>query len=516
MTSPAVPRRSAPALWRLVVHSSHYTVGSLLVTIASLVSFPVLTQAFSVADYGTLNLIASLMLLWIGLGKLGVQQSIARFHAETIAGRRPVSESKYVTTVLIGMGATGVAATLGWMLMAWIVPPSWWHDARVANLLMPVSGLVVLRVLDSGISNLLRAQQRSILFNAYMVARRYLSLGLVVLLIFTVAPGLEGFYAAAYIVEAVSVVVLSVYLLRHHPSTDGRFSRETYRDMVAFGTPMIAFEIAGIVLNLGDRYVLQALMGPEAVGLYSAAYNFSDYVRVVLFTSIGQALIPIYARLYEEQGREPTVRFVERSLRMYVILCAAVLAGMSAVGGDVLTLLASDRYSTASAVIPLVVAAMCLDAGSPFFSAGMYLAKSNHRIVKYVVIAAVGNLLLNLLLVPRMGIVGCAAATLVSYIFVNAGSWHIGSRFLPVRFPLADVLKFGALALVMYLVVREVSLAPRWLDLAAKIGAGVVTYTLLVLAFDRPTRGLATNVAAKAWTLWKSRGLVEAAEEPTA
>ena len=513
-TATAPPRGAL--LWRLVVHSSHYTVGTLLVTLASVVSFPILTHAFSVAEYGALNLIASLLLLWTGLGKLGIQQSIARFHAETVSGHRAISESRYVRTVLYGMAATGIAASAGWFVMAWVVPPNWWHDARVATLLVPLSGLVLVRVADSAISNLLRAQQRSILLNAYLVVRKYLTLALVLLLIFTVAPGLEGFYAATYVVESVAVLALWIYLMRRHPAADGQFSRATFRDMVVFGAPMIAFELAGIVLNLGDRYVLQVLMGPEAVGLYSAAYNFSDYVRMILFTSVAQALTPIYSRLYEERGAQATSHFVERSLRMYLMLSAAVLAGMTAIGGNVLTLLASDRYSTPQAVIPLVVAAMCIDGGLPFFSAGIYLQKRNHVIVPIVVAGAVLNIALNLVLVPHLGIVGSAAATLASYLFVTAAAWRIGARFLPIRFPLADLLKFSVLAVTMYFVVMQVALAPRWLDLGAKMVVGVLTYGVLLLAFDRECRALTAQVLARAWGAWKARALRSGAEEPTA
>jgi O-antigen/teichoic acid export membrane protein len=42
-------------LRRLLLQSSHYTVGSLLVTLGSVLSFPILTRAFSLADYGALN-----------------------------------------------------------------------------------------------------------------------------------------------------------------------------------------------------------------------------------------------------------------------------------------------------------------------------------------------------------------------------------------------------------------------------------------------------------------------------
>jgi O-antigen/teichoic acid export membrane protein len=478
-------------LSRLLLHSSHYTVGSLLVTAGSMLSFPVLTRAFSVSDYGAMSLIASLLLLWTGLGKLGVQQSIARFHAEALAGRGGIDEAKLVRTVLVGMGATGLAAAAGWLLMALAIPRSWWDDERVAALLLPLAGLVPLRVMDSALTNLLRAQQRSILLNAYLVVRRYLGLGLIVLLIFTVLPGLEGFYAATFAVEAVCVGVLLVYLWRRHPSGDRGFSRETFRGMVVFGSPMIALELASIVLNLGDRYVLQALIGNEAVGLYSAAYNFCDYVRVVLFVSVAQALTPIYARLYEERGARETAEFVQRALRLYLMISLAVVAGMAAVGGSVLTLLASDRYAGAVAVIPLVVAAMCIDGGAPFFSAGIYLQKRNHVMVPFVVVAAVANVGADLLLVPRFGIVGAAAATLGSYVFLTAASWHVGRRLLAIRFPFADLLRFATLAAIMYAAVTQISLEVRWLELVARIAAGVVAYTALVLAFDRASRAMA-------------------------
>ncbi|HET9576204.1 MAG TPA: polysaccharide biosynthesis C-terminal domain-containing protein, partial [Usitatibacter sp.] len=431
------------------------------------------------------------------LGKLGVQQSIARFHAEAVAGRRAIGEAKYVRTVLLGMGMTGLAASAGWLIMTIAIPKSWWQDERVAALLAPLSGLVFLRVLDSALTNLLRAQQRSILLSVYLVVRRYLGLGLIVLLIFTVLPGLEGFYTATFAVEATCVVALCVYMVRRHPATEGHFSGHTYRDMLLFGAPMIAYELSSIVLNLGDRYVQQSLLGNHAVGLYSAAYNFCDYVRLVVFTSMAQALTPLYSRLYEESGEAATVEFVQRSLRLYLMVAAAVVAGMAAVGGPVLTILASDKYSPAVAAIPFIIVAMCIDGGTPFFSAGLYLRKRTYVMVPFVIIAAVANLAANMLLVPRLGILGSACSTLGCYVFLSAASWTMGRRYLALLFPFGDLAKFAALAAVMYFAVAQISLASHWLELGVKIAVGVAVYPSLVLAFDRRTRGLVAETLAR-------------------
>ena len=481
-------------LKRLILHSSHYTLGSLLVTMASIVSFPIFTRTFSVADYGSLNLLASMLLLWTGIGKLGVQQSITRFQGEVSTGHRPLSEHSFVSTVLIGMAATGAIATVGWMIMGEFIPASLWHDDQVAALLVPVSALVVVRVLDSAVSNLMRAQQRSLAFNVYAVLRKYIGLAVILVLILGVMPGLKGFYAATFAVESVSVGIAIAWLLKKNRGSGPAFDMPTYRLMVAFGVPMIAFEIAGLVLNMGDRYVLQALMGAEAVGHYSAAYNFSDYVRTVVFTSFSQAITPLYVRMWEEQGAEATSAFVERSLKLYFMVSAAVVAGMIAVGGSILTSLASDKYAEANAVIPFVIIGMAIDGGLPYFSAGMYIHRKNRRIIPWVVAMAVINIVLNLVLVPRWGIVGSAFATLVSYIVLTACAWLIGRNYMKIRFPFGDLAKFSVLAFAMYEVVVHVSVPGRFLDIAVKVLVGVVVYALLVLAFDATARTAFTQV----------------------
>jgi O-antigen/teichoic acid export membrane protein len=293
-------------LGRLIRHSSHYAVGSLLVTLASVVSFPIFTRTFSVAEYGALNLISSVLLLWTGIGKLGVQQSIVRFHAEVVGGTRKISESEYVATVLIGMACTGLAATIGMALATFVIPHAWWQNAQAAALILPVSALVIVRVLDSGVSNLVRAQQRSLLFVSYSVLRKYVGLGLILVVMFYFVPQLPGFYLGTFLAEAAALLLLVGYLVRKHGVTAGKFSPETLRAMIAFGLPMIAFELSGIVLSLGDRYVIQTMLGGEALGKYAAAYNLCEYLQMMLMTSFAQAIMPIYMRMWEAKGDEET------------------------------------------------------------------------------------------------------------------------------------------------------------------------------------------------------------------
>lgn len=482
-------------LRRLILQSSHYTLGSLLVTLASVVSFPVFTRTFEVAEYGALSLIASLLLFWTGVGKLGVQHSIARFHAEVVAGRNPIGEGAYLTTVLLGMGATGLAATAGWLLMSVTVPASWWGNPVVSSLLPFLALLVVVRVADSAVGNLLRAQQRSLLYASYSVARKYLSLALVLALIFTVLPGLRGFYLGTFVVEALAAAVAAALLFRGLRFSPRDFDTTAFRAMLAFGLPMIGFELAGIILALGDRYVIQTLLGAEALGRYSAAANLCDYVRVVILASIAQAVMPLYSRMWEERGPQATREFVERALRLYFMVGLPVIAGMAAVGEDILVLLASERYSVGAPVVSLIIAGLVVDGSIALVGAGIYIHKQNRRIIPWVALAAGLNLALNFALVPRIGLLGSAASTLLVYGLLAAAAWRLGGRLLPLAFPWLPVARFAAIAAVMFAVVQAIPSPGRAAGLAIKIASGAAIYAALAVAFDREARGL----AAAAW-----------------
>ena len=484
-------------LGRLFRNSSNYAIGSLLVTLAGIISFPLFTRTFSVAEYGTLNLISSVLLLWAGIGKLGIQQSIVRFHAEVSAGNRQITESEYLSTVLIGMACTGAAATTALAITSALVPASWWNNDQIARLMLPLSLLIIVRVLDSGINNILRAQERSFFYSVYSVLRKYATLAIILAIMFYFVPRLDGFYLGTFIAELGAVLFMLVYLCRKYDVTVNKFSSDTFKRMVAFGMPLIVLEASAIILNLGDRYVIQVKLGAEALGQYSAAYNLCEYLQTVLIVSFNQAVAPMYLKIWEAKGEDETRRFMEQALRFYLLVAMAVFAGMVAVGQESLTFLASDKYSKGGVVIPFVVAGFLIDGLVVILGAGIFIRKQNKLLIPVIVAAAVINVLLNIALLPIFGIVGAGAATLICYVLVSGFAWHLGAKRFKVKFPVLDACKFAALATIMYAVVQYIYVEPPILDLLAKVLTGTVVYALLVVAFDKQTRDLLLQLKSR-------------------
>src|SRR5688572_28532523 len=116
---------------QLLQHASYYTVGYVLMMVAGLVSFPIITRLISVADYGVMTLMSSLLGIAVVFGKQGVQHAIIRFHAEAVVGKGSEGERVFTSTVMLSLGVFGLVATAAWIAAAFWAPVDWIGSPKI-------------------------------------------------------------------------------------------------------------------------------------------------------------------------------------------------------------------------------------------------------------------------------------------------------------------------------------------------------------------------------------------------
>jgi O-antigen/teichoic acid export membrane protein len=488
---PAHKASHGGGLWRLLRHTSNYSAGTLLITLASMVSFPIFTRTFTVAEYGMLGLVNVTLGFLVGVGKLGLQQSVVRFYAEIEGGKRGGDRVGFFSTVLFGMLGVGVIASALSALVFAVMPARWWGHGGIQYLIAAVSPLVLVRVLDSAMLNLLRAEQKSGLYSFYAVIRKYLGLAFVVSVLFTVARNLWGFFLATLVSEAVATGLLIAYYARRDAFSLSRFSRPLFIAMLGFGLPLLASELSGLLLSMGGRYIINFELGPGPLGSYSAAYNFCDYLQGVLTGAFAQAVVPMYLRMWEAQGRARTEEFLQQALHYYLMLAFPIVAGMAVVAPDLLRLLASDRYAVSTSLFVYIVSGMLVAGGTPIFSAGIYINKLTRVVMYSVFTASAVNLVLTAILTRRIGIEGAALATLCSLTVYTVLTGFFGRGTVSLRVPWSDLLKFTLVSGAMYAVTSRIDPVNSLERIGLRIACGALLYGGLLLLVDARTRGLA-------------------------
>jgi O-antigen/teichoic acid export membrane protein len=103
-------------------------------------------------------------------------------------------------------------------------------------------------------------------------------------------------------------------------------------------------------------------------------------------------------------------------------------------------------------------------------------------------VPAVANLLLNLLLIPRFGLMGAAWATTASFALGAVTSVLLGRKALAMPVPWGPLARYGAAAAAMAFVVQGLPVYGGWAELALKATIGAAIYAVAVLALDGGAR----------------------------
>lgn len=488
---------SASHQQRLLKQSSHYSLANLGVMLSGLVSFPIITRVFSVRDYGTMNLIAATLSVAVAVGKFGIQHSVVPFNSEITAGKSRFTLHQLYSTTVLGLFGMGVVAMLVLVIGSQLLLPLLKVPSRFCGLLTFASLIVLVEVTEAAFVNLLRAEHETAVLMTYQLAKKYLGLALILTAILVISSTLKAFYAATLIAEATALGALAAFMFRHHrrpwPRRD-QFSVPLFRHLLDFGLPMmVGYELSGLALAVGDRYVIGALVGETPLGLYSAAYNLCQYVQGAVMKSISMAIVPLYVRIWDREGADATAAFLGRSLRVYAIIGAALTAGLAAVGPELLPALASEKYEGGASIIPWVIAGMVIDGATMIVGAGVYVQRKTKIVMVVIPACALLNVALNIVLIPRWNILGSAVATLVSYTATACIMGFASRRLLRVQVPWATLLRASLAAAVMYWLVVEIDMGQRWATMSLRTVLGAAVYAGLMLLVDSQARVLARH-----------------------
>ncbi|MDO4905330.1 MAG: oligosaccharide flippase family protein [Lautropia sp.] len=491
-------------LSRLAAHFSRYSLASLLVTLASIISFPFLTRIFSVAEYGTMSLIGVLVTAAAAVGKLGLQQAALRFYSEIRAGQSPWSLPQYEATVYLGLAGSGTIMALVWVLAITVLPDAAFSRPESRTLLYLVAPIAWLQCLSSAIINQLRAREMSGVLSLYTVLQRYLGLGLMVLTLLCLSNTLWGFYGAQITAEVICLIGLCSWFFKHHPWSVRDFSAPLLKTLVGFSLPLVAMELSSVLLNLGDRVLIQRLMDASWLGIYSAPYNLSDYIGAVLVMAFTGAVTPMVLRLWADEGEQVTQSFLQRVFHVYMLFAIPMAAGVSAVAESLLALVASEKYRAGASIIPWVISGIALQGLFPLASAGLQIRKRSDLILLSILSAALLNVTLNLFLIPLAGIDGAAVATFLGYVLmVGLAAW-LGRHTVAIRPELRRIAAFTLAALLMYGVLVQIDLQNETLTLVVRVATGAIIYPSLTILADRQSRDMARQAAVRLG-LMKSR-----------
>jgi len=341
---------------------------------------------------------------------------------------------------------------------------------------------VFIDCLNAVLFNYLRTFQRIKLYSGFINLQTLL---LLALLVVTLGAGLGLPGAVGSLLASRGLVMLSMLGLVVRELGLRRPSFGRIREFLGFGVPMIPGNLSDWALNSADRYVLGILLGVVYVGYYNPGYALS--AMIVMLVNPLRFLLPATLSELFDKGRIERVGSVLRhSMRYFLLLAIPSAVGLGVLSRELLGVLTTGEIASEGYMVtPVVAAGMVLYGVQIILGQVLIIEKQTKKLGTVMAATAGLNLVLNLLLVPLLGIVGAAVSTLVAFAFALATTAWLSSMYLRVGLDVPTVAKAVLASAVMGASIWAVGthLLPGGLaGTAAAILAGVVVYVCLLLA----------------------------------
>ncbi len=294
----------------------------------------------------------------------------------------------------------------------------------------------------------LRLERKAGKFAALKLTNILINLGLNLLLFIKFHWGIEAIFAANLAASAVTLLLLIPEILKHLKI---KIYGEQLKKMLRFGLPYLPASLASIMVQVIDRPIVLAMTDAGTLGLYQTGYKLGIFMMLVV-SMFQYAWQPFFLN----NARETNAREIFAKVMTLFVLAASLLWVVVSLFIDNAAAweFASGRslierhFLPGLVVVPIILLAYLFYGIYVNLQAGLYIAEKTKYFPVVTIAGALVNVAVNLLLIPRLGIVGAALATLASYLVMAAGLFYFAQKFYPIAYEYGKLAKILAVVII--------------------------------------------------------------------
>lgn len=453
-------------LKRLTQHSAIYALGPAVHKAIGFLLIPLITAYIgTTANYGITEMAAVTAAIAGQLLGINLLYGMTRYYPEYES--EPDRARLVGTTFLLLLATTGGALVLAFVFREQGAALLF-DSPAYAPALVVVFGIVMLQALGQVGLRWLQILERSAMYGVLTTAKLLCEVGLKVW--FLVGLGLT-YMGVLYSVLCGELLIAigmgGLIVVRLGIGFSWPMARRLFR----YSAPLIVSGLCMFVLHQADRFYVLRLRGEDEVGLYGLAYKLGSMASAIFLEAFGLIWFPFVFAMKNEED----VRQLCRKVLTYftLIMCAASLF-LAVFSREIVGAMSDAKFHESYRALPLIAAGYVFWGVFQVVHTVFYVRERTGLVSLLVGGAAVLNLALNALLVPGMGYMGAAWATLATFIVLAIASWVVAERLMPIGYEGLRVALPIGLACLLYA-------ASRWIGDGSLAGT-IAQKSALVLA----------------------------------
>lgn len=462
---------------RLASQTAIYGISSIVGRVLNTLLTPIYTSYFAAADFGIVTGLYAYVSFLNVVFTYGLETTFFRLSSQPSVDRRAIYNRILSLLLLSTAGLTLLLLLLARLLLASLgIAPEHEHFAQWMVLTLALDAVAALPFAR------LRLENKARHFATIRLANIGLTMGFNLFFIVlcplvlhsspsswltTLRPLIATVYDPALGVGYVflsNLLASACTLLLLLPQLRGfRFcwpSGTFLRPVLAYALPLALMGLAGMVNETLDRIMLPAwlpknfypgLSALAAAGVYGASYKLSIFMSLVI-QAFRYAAEPFFFSQSTDKNSPATFALV---LKWFTLSCALIFIAISLnVGWIGHLMLRQAEFRSGLVVVPILLLANLFLGVYYNLSVWFKLTDKTYYGTYIGLAGAVLTIVLNFLLIPVLGYLGCAWATLACYFMMATLCWWLGERHFPVPYPVVRLLIWLLVAIVLVLAGR--------------------------------------------------------------
>lgn len=383
-------------------------IGTFMSKALVLLLMPLYTSYLTPEMYSTAELISQTANLLMPFAMVGIADAVFRFTFEKKYGNESVLSTGFFV-LLVGFSVF-LALT-----------PLYTFIPKIGGYSVLLIAYVLAADIHSLTSNYVRAAGKTKLFALQGIINTVLTIVLNVIFLVAFNMGILGYVLSVIIANMLVTIFLTVVAIPLPQIKLRFFNKDLAREMLKYCIPLIPTTIFWWITNVSDRYIVSMICGDAANGLYAASYKIPTLLT--LATAVFNEAWQKFA--FTEKGRPDNSKsengnsyYYERVFSLFSNLIFLACSALILFAKPAAKILLSSQYHDAWLYIPVLLVATAFVSLVTFLSSVYSLKKKTVTSLWTALVGAVLNIVLNLLLIPWIGALGAAVATMIAYITV--------------------------------------------------------------------------------------------------
>ena len=385
----------------LIRNTIIFTLGNLGSKFISFFLIPLYTNALTTAEYGVVDLVATVGTVAVPILTLNICESVMRFALDKDANTKRITQ--------IGTGILLIG-----MLVGLLIFPLCHSFDKISEYAV----FVYFYVISLAASQLylcdLRGKELLVYYSIGNVLHTFFIAVLNILFLLVFKEGISG-YLKAYIIANILTAIYAIVVGKGYKSFSlSGIDKSLLIKMAKYSVVLIPNSFMWWIMNSSDRIMVSSMISVAANGIYAVSYKLPTLVST-LTTIFNQAWS--YSAIREE-GTEDESDYNNKIFRVLIGIVMLIGIGLITFTKPFLSVYVSKEYYSAWKYTPFLTVGCVYLTMASFMATSYTVHKDSFGYLFSGTFGAILNIVLNFILIPNCGVYGAAIATCISYIAV--------------------------------------------------------------------------------------------------